>query len=136
MQCECKIRDFPTTIIDEPPKFGGSDQGANPIELFLSAIGGCFTIVLSGFESMMGLTIDSVEVSVKGHIDYKGFLGLDQNVPPGLSEIMMEVRVKSPEAPEKVKELLKSAEIMCPVLDTVSRSVRIEHENFVNDEKI
>jgi putative redox protein len=135
MQCECKIRDFPAIIIDEPPKLGGSNQGGNPLELFLSAIGSCITLSIAGFSSMMGLTVDSVEVSVKGHIDFKGFFGLDQNVPSGLSDIKMEVRVKSPEEPEKVMGLIKSAEGVYPLMDTISRSVKIEHENFVNDKK-
>lgn len=136
MQCECKTRDHPALIIDEVTKLGGSDQGVNPPELLLNALGACVTLSIVGFSAMMGLTIDSVEATVKGNIDFKGFFGLDQSVPSGLSDIRTEVRVKSPEDPEKIKELIKSAEGVYPIMDTISRSVKIEHENFVNDKQV
>ena len=136
MQSEVKIRDFPPFKIDVPTILGGDDEGPASPELFLTSIGTCYTAVLAGFAAMHELKIESIGVSVKGHIDFRGFLGIDEKVVPGLDEITVTIKVKSPEEPEKVKELLDAAEKMAPVVDTLKRQPEIKFEKIVNDIKL
>src|SRR5690554_7468827 len=36
-------------VIDEPKSLGGTDQGPNPVEYLLAALGGCISILVSMF---------------------------------------------------------------------------------------
>lgn len=36
-------------VIDEPASLGGTDQGPNPVELVLAALGGCLNVLVASF---------------------------------------------------------------------------------------
>ena len=54
-------------ICDEPSSLGGSDQGPNPLEFFMSAVGFCENVTFARFATLNGLEFVSLETSVRGH---------------------------------------------------------------------
>jgi uncharacterized OsmC-like protein len=118
-----EIRGF-TIPIDEPRDLGGTDTAPNPVELLLSALGGCQEIVYRAFAAVMGVEIDSIEVHAKGNLDLHGFLGLAE-VPAGFSSISFTTRIVSSDSPERISQLVALVEKHCPVQDTLTRPVPI-----------
>ena len=118
-----QIRDFEVNM-DEPFELGGTDSGPNPVELLLSALGGCQEIVYRAYATIMGLQIERIEVHAKGYLDLRGLLNL-ADVPSGLSKISFETKIISDESEDKIRQLTELVEQHCPVMDTLMREVAV-----------
>ena len=114
-----KVRDL-KVIIDEPVMLGGTNQGPNPVEYVLVALGGCMNVLLTGFAEMHGVELRDVKTTVEGVLDPEGYMGKNPDIRAGFQEITYFVEIDSPSDPAKVQELLEHAERACPVKDTLT----------------
>jgi uncharacterized OsmC-like protein len=112
----------------EPPVLLGQDRGANPVEFLLNALIGCLTTTMVFHAAARGIEIGSVESTLEGDIDLRGFLGISPDVRKGYREIRVKMRVKSKGSPAVLRELAQYS----PVFDVCSRAlpVRVEVETF------
>jgi len=134
--CSASIREFPAFFVDEPPELGGQDSASNPVELVLAAFGTCQEIMYSAYASVMDIKLESVKVNVRGYLDLKGLLGLDENVPPGFKRISFETQITSEANEDDLRELIDTVENHCPVLDILSRTQDITGSASVNGKRI
>lgn len=118
VKCEADIRGKKITI-DEPQSLGGTDEGANPVELVLAALGGCISILASLYAKKHHVDLKGVKVFVEGDLDPDGFMEKDPSIRPGFQEIRFRVEIDSPSSPEKIQALLEHVERVCPVKDTL-----------------
>lgn len=104
--------------IDEPPSFGGADDGFNPVELVLAGLGGCLNVLLVAFAPQHGVELKSVKTSIEGDLDYDGFL---ERAPVrfGFQEIRYRIDLVSDSPQENIDKLLEHAQRICPVKDTL-----------------
>jgi uncharacterized OsmC-like protein len=110
----------PNTIrIDEPEVLGGENSGQNPVELLLSALGGCLVVLVNAFAPAHNVEITDVNVSVEGDLDPDGFMG-KSDARPGFSEIRYKLEIKSPSPAAQVQALREQAVKFCPVKDTLT----------------
>lgn len=107
---------------DEPPVLAGHDQGANPVEQLLSALAACLTTSMVYHAAVRGIEIRSLESSVEGDIDLRGFLGLSNDVRRGFENIRVNFRVDTDQ--ENI-ETLKELMAFSPVFDTVNRGTNV-----------
>lgn len=112
----------------EPPVLLGQDRGANPVEFLLNALIGCLTTTMVFHAAARGIEIGSVESTLEGDIDLRGFLGISPEVRKGYREIRVKMRVQSKGSPAVLRELAQYS----PVFDVCSRAlpVRVEVETF------
>lgn len=80
--------------IDEPRELLGRDASPNPQEYLLAAMNACMLNTFVAACSLMGVTLQSVELQSEGELDLRGFLGLDPSVKPGYDSISYTIRVK------------------------------------------
>lgn len=132
VRCSGKVRDFAPMIVDEPPELGGSDKGANPVELVLVALGTCQEIMYAAMASMMGIKLDEVKVSLKGSLDLKGLFGMDPSIPPGYQKITYETILTSSAPEDDLRKLIEAVETHCPVLDTLIRPIEVSGKVTIN----
>lgn len=111
---------------DEPELMGGKDEYANPIQMLLASIGSCVLISTTIFSKFLEIQINSIEVLVRGRLDFRGMLGFDENVPKGFQEININVKIDSDAPPEKLKELINLASTSCPVYYTIKNTTDIQ----------
>ncbi len=135
-QCSATVRKLPALIIDEPPEFGGNDKGPNPVELLLVSLGACQEIVYSLYAAVMGIQLESVTVALKGHLDTRGFLGIDESVPPGYQKISFETRIVSNAPTDSIEKLVQLVESRCPTLDTLRRPIVVTGDVYLNDARV
>lgn len=107
---------------DEPPVLLGADRGANPVEFVLHALAACLTTTLAYHAAARGIDIESIQSSLEGDLDLRGFLGIDDQVRKGYSGIRVRMRVASAAAPKQLRELAQ----LSPVYDIVSNSVPVD----------
>ncbi|MDQ0215275.1 putative OsmC-like protein [Oikeobacillus pervagus] len=106
-------------LIDEPKHLGGTDQGANPVEYVLSALGGCINVLVVSFAKLHDVEVKGVEVKIEGDLDPDGFLGKNPNVRAGYQEIRYQIYIDSPSSQENIQSLIEHVEKSCPVKDTL-----------------
>lgn len=133
LRSQAKIRNKFDITVDEPPALGGTDQGPNPVELILAAFGACQEITYRFYAEKMGIPLNKVSVTVKGKIDLRGFLGVDEKTRPGFQAIEASVTLDSPASAEELDRLTDAVEQHCPVLDIIHNvtpiKVNIAHMN-------
>lgn len=106
-------------IIDEPPRLGGTDQGPNPLEYVLTALGGCINVLAHSFAPQFNVELHDLQVHVEGDLNPDGFRGIDPDAKVGYEEIRYEVTIDSPSANENIEALLAHVDAFCPVKDSL-----------------
>ncbi len=125
LKSHAKLRNFELTV-DEPPGLAGTDQGPNPVELILAALGTCQEITYRFYAAKMGIPLDRVSVTVRGSLDLRGFFAVDDNVRPGYKSIESLVTLDSPAPQEDLARLVDAVEQHCPVLDVLTRGTPVK----------
>ncbi len=114
-----------TIIADEPVALGGTNTGANPVELVLGALGACQSVVAQVYAEKFGIKYDELRIELEGDIDLDGFFD-KSSARPGYSDIRYKFIFKTDESPEKIKEFLDYVESRCPVGDTLAQAVNLK----------
>lgn len=125
-----RIRGF-ELVVDEPADLGGRDQGPNPVELVLSALGTCQAIVYAVYAAALGIRLDGVEVTAEGDVDVRGLLGLAP-VRPGFTGVRLAVSLETDAASERVGELVRAVNAHCPVHDVIRNPVPLSQSVQLN----
>ncbi|MBX3724509.1 MAG: OsmC family protein [Xanthomonadales bacterium] len=106
---------------DEPPILLGEDRAANPVEFVLHALAACLTTTLAYHAAARGIEIGSIESSLEGDLDLRGFLGISDEVRRGFSEVRVHMKVAGAASPDQLRELAAFS----PVYDIVSNSLPV-----------
>lgn len=117
------IRNF-NLVVDEPESLGGTDQGPNPVELVLAALGVCQEIVYSTYATLLNIPIDRLHIAVSGDLDPRGFFGV-ADVPAGFDSVRYDVRLESTASAERIRALVQTVNQHCPVLDILQRPLPV-----------
>lgn len=102
-----------TIIADEPIDAGGGDEGPDPHELLLSALGACTTMTLRMYARRKGWPLDRVSVQISGKKGESGF------------EIDRKIALEGVLTDEQRQQLRAIAE-KCPVHKTLVGEITIE----------
>lgn len=136
--CKNQIRRAHKLLVDEPTSFGGSDLSASPVELVLVALGSCQQIMYSALASIRDIPLEECEVTLTAHLNVRGLLGIssDETIFPGFSSIKYETNLCSSADKTILDKLIHDVEAQCPVMDMLTRGVKIEGETRINGEDI
>lgn len=110
---------------DEPDMLLGSDQGANPVELALTALASCLTTTLVYHAAARGVTVRAVESELEGALDLRGFLGMSDTVRRGYTHIDVRMQVDADASQEVIDDLIELAQKQSPVFDIISNPVNV-----------
>ncbi|MGH8670959.1 MAG: OsmC family protein [Burkholderiales bacterium] len=134
VRCTSKVRNLPTVVIDEPAAFGGGDTAQSPADLILTSLGSCQEIMYAALASAMDIPLDELKVELKGNLDLHGLFGMgaDKGIPPGFQDISYHVKIKSPASEEQLKRLVDAVEKQCPILDTLTRAIKVTGKATIN----
>ena len=94
-----------TIVADEPRELLGTDTAPNPQELLLSALNACMMVGYVAQASIRGITLDECRIETEGELDLRGFLGLDDDVPPGYRRISYTVHLDGDGTSEQYEEI-------------------------------
>ena len=123
VQVEVEARGHKVTI-DEPERAGGTNLGMNPLELLLSSLGACQTIMAQSYADKMGVQYEQLEIELEGDLDTDGYKG-KSGAKVGLEEIRYTIHMKSDESQEKIEEFISYIEEHCPALDSLINPTKV-----------
>ena len=86
-------KDFKFTI-DEPNELLGTNSSPSPQEYLLGGLAGCMMVGFVAGASTRGVILDEVTLTIKGDLNLRGFLSVDENAPVGFEELRFDYNVK------------------------------------------
>ncbi len=116
MKTEMSVRSFESFIVDEPANLGGTDEGPNPVELVLSGLSSCTSVMISLIAKEQGFAYEGAEFSSSGDIDLQGMSGVE-GVSPHFQSVNFDVQVTTNESEERLQQLREAVERRCPVMN-------------------
>jgi uncharacterized OsmC-like protein len=111
---------------DEPVALLGTDTAASPAEFILQALAGCYAVTFASLATARDITIDSLKFHLSCDIDLQGFLNINDDIRPGISDIRVNVYAKSrSSSKEELDELVRDVEQRSPIRDTLVNPVNV-----------
>lgn len=105
------------------PSAGGDGSAACSGDMLLQSLVACSGVTFAAVSTAMGMQISSARVSAQGTMDFRGTLGVDRDVPIGLTSVELTFAVESSEPDDKIEKLIQLTERYCVVLQTLQQGV-------------
>lgn len=121
---EARIRDFASSLSDEPDQLGGTNTGPNPVEQLLGALGNCLAVGYAANATIAGITINDLSIEIEGDLDLHTFLGLKDG-HAGFSDISAKVKIDSDASPEALQALHDKVIASSPVGHTLNSAIPV-----------
>jgi len=112
-------------VADEPCQLLGADSAPNPQELLMAAANACMTVGYVAGAAVNGITLTRLEIRTKGTLDLRGFLGLDDTVPPGYEVVDYDVTIAGNGTPEQFEEIHQTVMKTSPNYFNLNRPIRM-----------
>ncbi len=123
------VRETPFILeSDEPSVLLGADAAPNAIVSLLHALASSLSVSIVYHAAMREMTIDKLTISLEGDVDVHGFLGLSQEVRPGFQDLRVKVSVESSASTEEVNDLVRYAQSVSPILDSLRNRIPLDVE--------
>jgi uncharacterized OsmC-like protein len=110
---------------DEPGPLLGTDLAPNAAESALHALSSCLSVTYAYTAAALGIDINSLSFSLETDTDLRGFMELDKNIRPGLSQIRVKVNLVCSGTPEQIQDLHDQVLRTSPLYDTFRNPVDI-----------
>lgn len=118
-----------TVTTDMVPSVGGTATAPSPGWLMRAAEASCVVTLIAMRAAMLGLTLDTLEVTVDSVSDDRGLLGLDEEVPAGPLTGRVAVRLTAAGTdPAMLEEIARWGVKHCPVCDALERPIPMTTE--------
>lgn len=131
MKTEVKVRNF-NIVLDEPKSFGGSDEGATPMEFVLASLAGCYTVVGKVVASELGFNLNGMSIDIEGEMNPARFVGKPTEDRAGFQGIDINLHVDADANQETLEKWVKLIEDRCPVTDNLTNKTPL-HISLNND---
>jgi uncharacterized OsmC-like protein len=107
-------------VTDMPPPMGGKGRAETPGWHLRAALASCVGTMIATRAAQLSIMLNELSITVQSEVDYRGMLGVDEAVAPGMNNLRMEVRIGSPEAGEAaLTDIVRWGEAHSPVARTI-----------------
>lgn len=112
-------------IADEPSELLGTNTAPNPQELLMSAVNACMMVGYVAQASVRGIKLDACRIETQGELDLRGFLGLDDSVPPGYRRINYRVTIEGDGTREQFEEIHAAVQATSPNFFNMAQPIQM-----------
>ncbi len=121
MQFQATLPSGHTVTMDASPEVGGEDQGPRPMEILLSAVGGCSGIDIVSILEKMRLKVDTFAMEVSGD--------RAEDHPRRFTQVHIHYRLTGDLPEDKVRRAIDlSRDIYCSVSQSLNAQVTTSFE--------
>jgi uncharacterized OsmC-like protein len=113
---------------DHPEIFAAEDNGITPIEYLLVGLAGCLSAGVAAIAQNRGIQLRSVESTVEGAHDIRGFLGVDSDVRNGFNDIRVTFTIDADASREEIEALVAQSQKRSAVFDALSNPTEVTVE--------
>jgi uncharacterized OsmC-like protein len=104
------------------PATGGDGASACSGDMLLQALVACAGVTLNAVATAIGIQLRDAVLDAEGDLDFRGTLGLANDVPVGFREIRLQITLDTDEPDERLDTLLRLTERYCVVYQTLKAS--------------
>ena len=97
------------------PMTGGPEDIPCSGDLFLASYAACQEITVRMVAAAMGITLDRLEVTIEGDMDFRGTMAVDRTAPVGFTDIRATISLTANAPADRLERLVKRAEQYCVV---------------------
>jgi uncharacterized OsmC-like protein len=116
----CRVRSWRgETNAGLHPATGGDGSLACSADMLLEALVACAGVTLSAVATAMGVKLRGGRVIAEGHWDARGTLGVDREVPVGLTDIALKFELDTDADAATVQRLVEMSERFCVIYQTL-----------------
>jgi uncharacterized OsmC-like protein len=108
------------------PKGGGSGRELCSGDMLLEALIACAGVSMRAAAAVLEVPIKSAEVSAEGDVDFRGAMGISEDVPVGFETIRLRFDLVTDAPQEKIDQLIALTERYCVVFQTLQKSPKTE----------
>ncbi len=112
-------------IIDQPEQMGGANAGANPMEYFLFALGGCLGTVAAIMASQEKIELRKLTVDVEGDFDAAYLMGQTEAGRAGFTEIRVSMRIDAEMTQAEKQAFIDRVDARCPISDNILNETKL-----------
>lgn len=112
-------------VADEPHELLGTNSAPNPQELLMSAVNACMMVGYVAQAAVRGITLDSCRIETDGELDLRGFLGLDERVPPGYRKLNYVVTLEGDGTRAQYEEIHRAVMATSPNYFNMARPIEM-----------
>ena len=91
----------------------------------MTALNACMTVGYVAQASVRGITLDSLRIETEGELDLRGFLGLDDTIPPGYRRLNFRVHVEGDGTREQYEEMHRAVMSTSPNYFNLARPIEM-----------
>jgi uncharacterized OsmC-like protein len=113
-------------VADEPESLGGTDEGPNPYDYLLAALGGCTAMTLRMYADRKGWPLESVTVRLSQDRIHAKDCEECETEEGRIDRIRREIELGGPLEEKQRRRLVEVAD-MCPVHRTLKAEVLVEN---------
>ena len=114
-----------TIVADEPHELLGTNAAPNPQELLMSAVNACMVVGYVAQASVRGVRLDSCRIETEGELDLRGFLGIDESVPPGYRRICYTVFLEGDGSRDQYEDIHQAVMATAPNYFTMAQPIQM-----------
>src|SRR5690242_11150462 len=108
------------------PATGGTGLQVCSGDMLLEALVACAGVTMRAVATAIGIDIRNGTVQAEGDLDFKGTLGVSEEVPVGFKEIRLTFNLETDATPEQQASLEKLTERYCVVYQTLTKGVPVD----------
>ncbi len=112
-------------IIDQPEASGGTDQGPNPLEFFLSSLAGCICAIGRIIADQKKMGLRGIKVDIEADIDKSVLLGKKKEGRAGFTAIRAYVDIDADLSREEKEAFVWEIDSRCPVSDNIQHMTAV-----------
>lgn len=110
---------------DHPEVFAAEDQGATPVEMVLTGLGGCLVAGVASVAQMRGIQLRSVTARIEGSMDIRGILGMDGSVRNGFDDVRVTFDIDADASRADIEALVAQSQKRSAVFDILTNPVNV-----------
>jgi uncharacterized OsmC-like protein len=110
---------------DHPEIFAAEDNGITPIEYLLVGLAGCLSAGVAAVAQNREIQLRSVEATVEGSHDIRGFLGVDSDVRNGFNDITVTFNIDADASREEIEALVAQSQKRSAVFDALANPTEV-----------
>ena len=114
-------------VIDQPKMAGGTDEGPNPLEIFLSSLPACICAIGRIIAKQRRIQLNGISVEVEGDIDKDFLLGKTTEGRAGFTEIRSIVHLDADLTEAEKEALVEDIAHRCPIADNIAQKSVVKH---------
>ena len=124
MRIDVQARDH-SMVVDQPAAMGGKDEGPNPLEYQLFALGGCLGTIAAIIAKQERIDLRGFSAAVEGDLDTDFLMGKTTEGQPGFTEIRVTVEIDADMTAEEKEAFFHRVDARCPISDNLVNNAKV-----------